>query len=79
MRKHSSLSECPTYIQRRTVSKQEKSLKHTPVEEQETAIAACFKQACASSASVDGNIQEESLRNTTYMGEQRLCWLDLQI
>ena len=65
-----------SYIQCGTVSKQQKSLKHSLGEEQETAIAACFKQVCASNASVDGNIQAEGLLNTAYLGEQRLCWLD---
>jgi len=63
---------CPV----QTVSKQEKSLKHTLVEEQETAIAVFLKQACVSTASVDGNIQAEGLQNIAYLGEQKLHWLD---
>ena len=68
-----------SYIQWGTVFKQQKSLRHSLVKKLETVIAACFKQACASNASVDGNIQVDGLQNTAYLCAQRVCWLDLQI
>jgi hypothetical protein len=68
-----------SYIQCQTVYKQQKSLKPHQWRNRKSAIAACFKQACASNASVDGKIQAEGLQNMAYLGEQRLCWLDRQI
>jgi hypothetical protein len=43
------------YVQCGPSSKQQKSLKYSPLEKLESALAAWFKQACESNPSIDGN------------------------
>jgi hypothetical protein len=43
-----------SYVQRGPFSKQQISLKYSPLEKLESAFAAWFKQTCESNASIDG-------------------------
>jgi hypothetical protein len=56
------------YVQCGPFSKQWKSLKHLPLEELESALAAWFKQACESIASIDGTyLKEKALHIATHL------------
>jgi hypothetical protein len=58
-----------TYVQCGTFCKQQKLLKHLPVKKLETALAAWFKQAYESNASIDGtNIKEKALHIPARVG-----------
>jgi hypothetical protein len=55
-------------VQRGPFLKQRKSLKCLPLGKLESALAAWFKQACASTASIGGNhLEEKALHITTYL------------
>jgi hypothetical protein len=49
------------YVQRGPFSKQWRSLKHLPLEKQESAFAAWFKQARESNASIDRRRRHDTL------------------
>jgi hypothetical protein len=58
-----------SYIQCASLSKQQKSPKHSPLEKLESALAAWFKQAHDSNASTDGNnLKEKALHIATRLG-----------
>jgi hypothetical protein len=58
-----------SFIQCRPFSKQRKSLKHSPLEKLESALAAWFNQACESNASIDGtHLQEKALHIASCLG-----------
>jgi hypothetical protein len=57
------------YVQCEPLSKQWKSLKHSPPEKLESGLAAWFKQACESNAFLDGiHLKENALHIATYLG-----------
>jgi hypothetical protein len=64
------------------LSKQHKSLKCSPLEELESALAAWCKQACESNAFIDGTHLKEALHIATRLGIANFAifqWVDQQI